>query len=202
MAIPSKTVGTSVIAHQSVTHPGTVVGSAQDVSTAIAVRFFLDHALVEVEVNTDPASWLIEGSAAESGNEEWYTLQEILLTEAGTPATEVLTATEPSGETVLAVASTVDFAELDIIYIQDAGTLADSEWSRVQEVVSNTSIDILDGLTTGKDSSDTVWGQAERNVVPLNVETITRVRIVFMHEGPAGANAHIRATMTVEDSFG
>ena len=202
MATPSKTVGTSVIAHQAVTHPGTVVGAAQALPTAIEVTIFLDHALIEATANTNPARWLIQVSAASSGNEEWVTLQEILLKEDGTPVAEALTATEAGGETVLAVASTASRAAFDLVYIQDAGTLADSEWNLIQEIVTNTSINILDGLTTGKDSSDTIWGQAERRIASINIESIARVRVVFMHEGAVGANAHIRATMTVEDSFG
>ncbi len=201
MAAPSKTAGTSVITHQAVTHPGTVVGSAQDVSTKFKVTFFLDHALVEAAANTNPASWFIQASAQSSGDEEWVDLIEIPLSEDGTPATEAMTATEASGVKVLAVASTTGFAAKDEVYIQDAGTLADSEWNKVQEIVSNTSIDILDGLTTGKDSSDVIWGAAERNIITVDVESMVRVRVVYMHEGGTGANAHIRATMTSLDSI-
>lgn len=200
MASPSKTAGTVALAHQAVSHPGTVVGSALDVSTKFRATIFLDHAIVEETANTDPASWLIQASAFTSGDEEWVTLLELPLTETGTPATEAMTATEPSGETVMAVASTTGFVAGDIIYLLDAGTLADSEWSLVQEIVSNVSIDLLDGLTTGKDSSDVIWGSAQRDIIPLNVESFVRLRVVYFHEGATAANSHIRATMTTEDS--
>lgn len=201
MVTPSKTVGTELIAHQAVTHPGTVVGSAIDVSTKFRATVFLDHALVEAVANTNPPSWKVQISAASSGNENWVTVEEIQITETGTPATEGLTQTEASGETVMAVASTMDRAAGDIIYLQDAGTLVDSEWSEIQEFVTNTSIILLDGLTTGKDSSDTIWGSAQRDAVTLNLESVARLRVVFTHEGSVGANSHIWSTMTVLDSI-
>lgn len=200
MVAPSKTVGTSVIAHQAVTHPGTVVGSAQDVSTKFAASLFLDHALVEAAANTNAPTWLVQVSAESSGNEDWLTIVQLQLNETGTPATEAMTATEAAAETVMAVASTTGFVAMDTIYLQDTGTLADSEWNLVQEIVTNTSINLLDGLTNGKDSSDVIWGEAERNIIHLDLTSIARVRVVYMHEGAVGANAHIRATMTTFDS--
>jgi len=203
MATPSKTVGTSIIAHALVTHPGTVIGAAQAVATAIQVTLFLDQGFVEAAVNTNPASWLIQVSAQSSGDEDWYTIQEILLSENGTPADENLTATEAIGEDELAMVATTGFAAGEYVYIQDTGTLANSEWGLIQALLTGpVRMHLLDGLTTGKDSSDTAWGQAERNIVTLNLESIARYRVVYMHAGAAGANTHIRATATVEDSFG
>lgn len=201
MVAPSKTAGAVALAHQAVTHPGTVVGSALDVTTKFRATLFLDHALVEAAANTNPASFLIQASAQASGTEEWVTIQEIPISTTGTPATEAMTATEPVGETSMAVADTTGFAAQNEIYIQDTTTLADSEWNMVQEVVTNTAILLIDGLTTQKDSADVIWGSAERYVVPVNVEAYVRLRVIYLHEGAVGANAHIRATMITEDSI-
>lgn len=206
MAIPSKSVQV-VIPHQAVTHPGTVVGVAQDILEAIQVTVFLDHALVEAVPNSNPASWLIQVSGAVSGDDQWLTEQEILLSQSGTPPDEGLTATEPVGETVLAVVSTTGFTVLRPVYVQDASETSGSgftlsEWNLVQRIVTDTSLNLLDGLTAEKDSADTIWGTAERIIYSFNVESKVRYRVVYMHEGAAGANTHIRATATVEDSFG
>jgi hypothetical protein len=116
-----------------------------------------------------------------------------------------MTATEPAAETVLAVADDDGFVALDDIYIQDTGTLANSEWAKVQEVVTDTSITITDGLTTEKDSSDVLWGSAQRfthNLDLFGAAAVGRLRVIFMHEGAAGANMHVRAMMVTGDSIG
>ncbi len=201
MAQYSQTIGTSLISHQAATNPATVKGSAQNVSGKIRVALFLFHALVEATANTDAQKWLIQASGESSGDEDWVTIAEVPIKETGTPATEALTATEPGGETTMAVASTTGFEAGDYIYLEDTGTLGDSEWALVQEIVLNTSIVLMDGLTNGKDSSDVAWGSAEMQVVELDVAAFNRIRVIYMNEGATAANAHIKATMTSADEF-
>lgn len=201
MATYSKTVGTEILSHQAVTHPDTVKGSVQDVSTKMAATILLFHAMVEATDNTDSGSFHVQVSGEASGNESWATVAQYNANTT-TPDTEAMTATEPSGETVLAVASTTGFAAGDILYIQDAGTLADSEWARCQEISTDTSITLVDGLTTGKDSADTIWNDANIFVCQLDLAAVTRLRVIFQHEGTTGANAHVKALMITGDSFG
>ncbi len=196
---PDATVKTSLLSHQAITHPASVYGSAVDVSGKYAATVHLYHALVEATANTNPGAFIIQASAAASGNEDWVDLVRVDVT-TDSPATEALTATEASGETVLAVAATAGFVALDDIYIQDAGTLADSEWAKVEQIVTNTSVDITDGLTTGKDASDFLWGSAERFAFSFDLRSVARLRVIFMHEGGTGANCHIDANMTTHDS--
>lgn len=195
----NKTAGVNLLTHQAVTHPDTVKGSAVDVSTKMGATVFLFHASVEAAANTNPGTFRVEGSAAASGDEDWVTLAEVAAT-ISTADTEAMTATEPSGETVLAVASTTGFVAGDRLYIQDTGTLADSEWARCQEIVSNTSINLIDGLTTGKDSADVIWNDADAWAIYVDLSGITRIRAVFQHEGAVGANVHVKGTMVTLDS--
>jgi hypothetical protein len=195
----TKTAGTSLLTHQAVTHPDTVKGSATDVSTKMGATVFLFHASVEAAANTNSGIFRIEGSASGSGDEDWVPLYQVAAT-VSTADTEAMTATEPSGETVLACASTTGFVAGDVLYIQDTGTLADSEWARCQEIVSNTSINLVDGLTTGKDSSDVIWNDADTWAIYIDLSAITRVRVVFQHEGATGANCHVMAMMVSLDS--
>lgn len=200
MAAFSKTQGAAVLTHQAVTHPATVKGLAQDVSTKIAATIICFHASVEAVANTNPGSFHIQVSGSSSGNEDWATIMKFTA-QATTAATEALTATEPSGETSLAVASTTGFTAEDLVYIQDAGTLADSEWGLVQEITGTPTIVLVDGLTTGKDASDFIWDQAEIFPVNLNLSAVGRVRVIFQHEGATGANCHVKALMITGDSF-
>lgn len=204
MAVITKTQGTEILTHQVVTHAAaaSVYGADQAVTTKLGATLFMYAGFVEAAANTNPGRFIVQVSAASSGDEDWVDVAEFPIAETGTPATEAMTATEPQGETVLAVASTTDFAALDDIYIQDAGTLADSEWAKIQEIVTDTSITITDGLTTEKDSSDVIFGSAQRFALWLDLTAVGRLRVIFMHEGAVGADMHVKALMVTGDSIG
>lgn len=202
MAAPSKTAGTVVLAHQAVTHPASVVSAAIDVSTIFAGVLSLFHALVEAAANTNPGTFHVFVSAAESGNEDWVEIPPVIQAESGTADTEAMTATEPVGETVLAVASTTGFVAKDKLYVQDASVVADGEWATCKRVVTNTSIDLATGLTNAKDSSDVIWNDATMAAIFLDLSAVKRLIIVFSHEGATGANAHIKAHLNSLDSIG
>lgn len=200
MATISKTQGVAALAHQAVTHPNTVKGSAQDVSTKLAATIVCFHSSVEAAANTNPGSFLVQISGSSSGDEDWATVAEFTAS-ATTADTEAMTATEPIGETVLAVADTTGFAAADFLYVQAAGTLVDSEWARCQETVTNTSITLIDGLAVAKDSSDVIWNDADIFVAQIDLTAVGRVRVIFQHEGATGANAHVKALMVTGDSI-
>lgn len=106
------------------------------------------------------------------------------------PATEAMTATEPVAETSLACASTTGFAPGNEIYVRDTTTEADSEWQQVDKVVTNTSIDIVEGLVTQKDSADVIWGSAQafRIAIPGNVG---HVNVYYSNEGTSAPNTAV-----------
>ena len=201
MATITKTQGTSVLTHQAVSHPDTVKGSAQDVSTKLAATILLFHALVEATANTNAGSFYVQVSASSSGDEDWVTVAQFTAN-TSTPDTEAMTATEPAAETTLAVASTTGFVAGDLLYIEDTGTVGDSEWAMCQEIVTNTSIILVDGLTNEKDSSDVIWNDANLFVCQLDLTAVGRVRVMFQHEGATGANCHVKAMMVTGDSIG
>lgn len=202
MATITKTQGAEILTHALVTHPSSVYGGAQDVSTKLGATIFMYAGFVEAAVNTNPGSFIIQVSAASSGNEDWVDVAKFTVGETGTPADEALAAAEPIGETVLAVAATAGFAALDDIYIQNSATLANSEWAKVEQIVTDVSIDITDGLTVAKDGEDTIFNGADRFSMYLDLAGIGRLRVIFMHEGAAGANMHVKALMVTGDSIG
>ena len=200
MATITKSYGVA-LAHQAVTHPATVVGSALDVSTKLAVTLLLFHASVEATANTNPGKFLVQVSGLATGGEDWVTVSEFAAT-ISTASSELIDATEPIAETVLAVSDTTGFIANDLLYIQDVGTLADSEWNRCQEIAANTSITLIDGLTNQKDSSDLVWNDADKFICQLDLTSVGRVRVVFQSEGATSVNCHIKAMAVYGDSIG
>lgn len=196
----TKTQDIVALTHQAVTHPDTVVGSALDVTTKFAATIILFHALVEAAANTNAGTFIVQISGSASGNEDWAPLARFTPNN-GTADTEAMTATEPIGETSLAVASTTGFVAGDILYIQDTGTLADSEWARCREIVTDNSIHLIDGLTTAKDSADVIWNDANIFVCQVDLSAVGRLRVVFQHEGTVGANVHVKALMVTGDTI-
>lgn len=180
-----------LLAHQAVTHPATVVGSDEDVTGYQFLRLDLFHAFNEAAANTNPASFIVETSQDASGN-EWFEALRFKVFD-GTPASEVLTATEGAGETVIAVASTTGFVADDVVYLRDA-TLENSEWARVQEISLNTSITLVEGLEREHvATTTTIFGSAQRFTATIDVRGAERLRVVYLHEGATGANTHIKA---------
>ena len=199
---PTKTDSVEVLAHQAATHPTTIIGSAIDCRTKRAALIFLFHGYVEATADTNPGKFLIQvrpDAGDGTATEHWVTLAEFTA-RGTTPDTEAMTATEPVAETVLACASTAGFAVEDELYIQDAGTLADSEWAKLRTLTTNTSITLIDGLTTQKDSSDVIWNDASKWAVSINLEACESFRVVWIHEGATGANGHIKALAVTYDS--
>lgn len=199
---PNKTDSVEVLAHQAATHPTTIVGSAISCLTKRSVLIFLYHAYVEATADTNYGSFKVQvrpDAGDGSATEHWSTVF-TGPSKGTTPDTEAMTATEPIGETTLAVASTAGFAVDDLLYIQDTGTLADSEWAECKTFASNTNIQLIDGLTAQKDSADVIWNDATRYVVPLDLNAGESFRVVWSHEGATGANGHIKALAITYDS--
>lgn len=200
-ATVTKTADVSVLTHQAVTHPATVVGSAISVTDDLSLTIVMFHASVEAVANTNPGTFYVQISASAAGDEDWVTVAKFTAT-VSTADTEAMTATEPIGETVLACASTTGFVAGDTLYIQDTTTLADSEWNFCKRIVTDVSIDLFSGLTVAKDSADVIWNDANIFTCILDLTSITRVRVVFSHEGATGANVHIKAIAVRGDSIG
>ena len=200
MSAFNKTQGITILTHQAVAHPGTVKGDIQDVSTKLSATLILSHASVEAAANTNPGTFHVRISASASGDEDWVTIQKFTA-QVSTADTEALTATEPSGETVLACTSTTGFAAGDGLYIQDTEKVVNSEWRVCQEIVTNTSINLLDGLARRKESSDVVWNDAEIFHMQLDLSSVGRLSVFFQHEGASGANVHVKAMMITGDSI-
>lgn len=192
-----------MLSHQAATHPTTIVGSAIDCRTKRSALIFLYHAYVEATADTNPGRFLVQvrpDDGSGSVNEHWITVFQGR-SRGTTPDTEAMTATEPIGETVLACASTTGFAVEDELYIQNT-TLADSEWATCKTFVANTSVNLIDGLTTQQTNTSVIWNDASKWVVPLDLSDCESFRVIWQHEGATGANGHVKAIAVTYDSDG
>ena len=184
------------ISHQHLTHPQSVEGTAVSVASALSATITLRHGFIEAAANTNPGTFRIFGSPNANTDESWHHILDIDVFD-GTPASEALTATEPVAETVLACASTTGFVAKDLIYVQDAGAAADSEWHSVDLIVANTNVTIMMGLTNQKDSSDFIFSDAQNFQVEIDCAGWSRLRVDFSHEGATGANCAVEGFINI-----
>lgn len=199
---PDKTPDVEVIAHQLATHPVTIKGSDIPCLTKRAVTIFMYHGYVQETADTNPGKFKVQlrpDAGGGSATEHWMTVAEFQV-KGTTPDTEGMDATEPIGETVLAVTLTAGFVAEDLLYIEDTTTLIDSEWAECQEIALDASITLVDGLTVQKDSSDVIWNDASTFFVTLDLNAIESFRVVWSHEGGTGANGHIKVLAIFHDS--
>lgn len=198
---PNKTVGTAVLPLTAITHPDTVVGAAQDVSAKTGLAtILLFHSSVEATANTNPGSFNVQVSGSASGDGNWVTIAQITAM-VSTADTEAFTATEPAGETVCTVVSTTGFVAGDNLYIKNT-TLANSEFAMCKEIVTNVSIDLIDGLTNEQTAAASVfWNDCDIVAVQVDLSGVTRLRVVFTHEGATGANCDVKALMITGDTY-
>lgn len=191
---PSKTPNIDVLTHQAAVHPITIVGDAIDVTTKRGISLYLYHGYVEATADTNPGHFSVQ-IRPEAGDstidEHWITIREFYA-KGTTPDDENLTTNELAGDTVLAVSSTTGFAQSDLVYIQDTGVLANSEWNEICKLATNSSLTLISGLTNAKDSSDKIFNDASRWYMYLDLNGITAFRVLWHHEGATGANGHIK----------
>ena len=152
-----------------------------DVSGMFSLKLHIQHALTTDAVENADGIFIVEvASEAGSSNEDWSELFRINMV-TGTPNTEAMTATEPIGETVIAVASTTGLYTNDgtrWMLLKD-NTLAASEIIKVVSAVSNTSVTIQDGLTAEHTSADILWDIADSRSYYVDVYQEDRLRVLI-----------------------
>ena len=181
-----------LLAHQEVMHPANVVGASVDCSTWISIEVTYWIGKIETTANATGPACIIQGSIETSGN-DWFDLARFVgsITAA---ETEVATATEPIGETVIAVASTTNLVVGGLIYFKDDTSVATSEWGEIVAVATNASITLMDGLLVEKVANDDIFTQAERFSALILCEGIKRIRACFVHQAASGSDMRIKCT--------
>lgn len=191
---------TDAIAHQHVTHAAEgasalVVGADQTITDgAMWAKIELFHGFTEAAANTNPGSFYIQTSLEASGVEDaWLIDAQFLIAEVGTPADEALDAQEVAGTAAIAVTFTAGFVADDLIYITDSTADNNSEWHQISHIVTDTTVNLVDDLDFQKEIGDVIFGSAEHFRHTLDLSGIAKWRVIFKHQGAAGANVAIRA---------
>lgn len=211
MAAPVQGI-TTLLAHQLLTNDPTsaaamsIVGTEVDVRTWLSAKVYVYHAVIEAAANDPGISYILQSrwSTASGLNEDWIPVWTFTSGSASGVASEI-TGTEAIGEQSIAVDAdpTASFTPGTECYVEDTGVVADGEWGRV--ALSETSADIVnlvDGLTTAKDSADTIWTQAGTFQGTVSLAEVSWLRMIVQTTSTsAGADIHFKANMVQFQSF-
>jgi hypothetical protein len=147
---------------------------------------------IETTANATGVGFIIQGSIETTGN-DWVDIHRF--TGSTTAAeTEVLTATEPIGETVMALASTTNLLVGSLIYIKDDTSVATSEWHEIVAVATNTSITLMDGVLVAKVADDDVYTQAQKFTLAVDCAGFKRLRACVIHQAATGSDMRVQCT--------
>lgn len=173
----TKTVGTSVMALQTVSASSVAISSVVDTANKLGATIFIHFGRESVTAAGAGVNIRIEGSSRSSLNGHWYPLA-TFTTGFAACETEPLTATEPAGETVIAVASTTNLTAGDLIFIFNT-TIGSSEWHRIKSISGGASVTIEDGLLFEQTAAASdIFDGAEMFVAQLDLTSISRLRVV------------------------
>lgn len=185
-----------LLAHQELTHPGSIIGTPVDVSTWLGGIVHIWHANIETTANlTAGLDYIdIQVSPNASGN-LWQPIGRYM--PSGTAATDTaFDADEAIGQTVLSVATTAGKTTGGLIYLKDATGVAESEWAEVVSVVTDDTVTVADGIAVAKtNSEDHIYSQASRWAHHVDLAGVLRLRIVVHHHGATGSDWRVYAVL-------
>jgi hypothetical protein len=190
----------TLLAHSEITHPGNLVGAAIACPGWLEAEISAWIANIETTANAVGAVLVVQSSIDDAGN-NW---QDVLRVSCSTTAAEseaLTSATEAIGATVLELASTTNLTVGDLIYIKAAAGVANSEWCEIAKVVTNTSIEIVDGLEVAKASGDLVYDQAQRFSVRIPLAGLRRLRALVIHQSGTGSDLRVEVTARAATAF-
>lgn len=180
----------NLIAHQHITHPNSVVGADRTPAVgSIGVNIEMFHGFTEAVANTNPGSFIVQ-QRLEAADDQWDKVAEFTVSDA-TPADEALDAQEVAGTVSLAVTLTAGFSPGDEIYITDDTADTASEWHTIDRIVTDTSIELTDGLVNQKEIGDNCFSDAQTIRFHLNLAGVLEYRVLYKAEGAIGANTAI-----------
>lgn len=150
----------------------------------------MNHGFHEAAANTNPGSFHVQVTPDSSDGEGWITVAKFTTT-AATPTSIDPTNAEAAGQTTIETGDTTGAAVDELRYFEVAAAPADGEWVHVESFVTNTQLDLLDGLANAHLATDLLYSDAERFAMYLDLAGVAAYRVVYIHEGATGANTVI-----------
>ena len=170
------TTGTAVDEWAEVVTNTTRRGGTTSINTNYANLLYIDLAQTSETAHTG-TKITVYGSPETSGDEHWYEITRYISI-TGTAVEEPPANSSESGP-VIEVAATAGYEadESRWIFIEDLGTVANSEMGLLISHVSNTSITLEYAMTNAKDTADRIYNIAQRKLISIPFG----VRRIYIH---------------------
>jgi len=160
-----------------------VAADVQSISSELAlanvkkVTIFIDHAKDNALASAGQGTeYVIQVSEKASGNDTWRSLASFTAAITA-PSTITLDAEEAAGQTLIEIGVTTPVVG-DIVFFKNA-IIANSEWGNVIAISAGVSFTLESGLTITQGSAGgTIFTQGEHFVLTIDVEAVTRLRVV------------------------
>lgn len=151
-------------------------GATTSINTSYAYLLYIDLAQTSETAHTG-TKITVYGSPEISGDQNWAEITRYIST-TGTAVEEPPSNSSESGP-VIEVAATAGYEadESRWIFIEDLGTVANSEMGLLISHVSNTSITLEYAMTNAKDTADRIYNIAQRQIVSIPFG----IRRVYIH---------------------
>jgi hypothetical protein len=201
-----KTAAQTLLAIQTIgTTANVTVGSAVDVSTKLGpATAFVKFGRTVGTIMTAQVVFRIEGSANTTGNDEWvpiYTWSTGSATtvagNAGAAAT--LSGATTAGNTTSTLSAATGYAAGNIIFCYEAGTIANSEWSRVASMAAAV-VTWEEAQTRSHTNTIVMCNLAEEFAIPLDLSGQVRVRLVVDASAATGYTSVVQGLLVTVDS--
>lgn len=166
-------------------------GTTQSINSWQTTTLYIAHAMGTKTAHGGTDIY-IQMSPLDTGDDTWFTQGSFTLG-VGTASSTILDVTPSVGSTTILLGTTTTRMEADnlkYLLLLDSGTVSDSQLLNLVSHSADTSITILDGLTSAPSASSTVWDFAEAIVYTLP-RWGNRVRVVYDNTSdPSGADVY------------
>ena len=161
-----------------------LAASSQAASTILSLvgikraTFFIDHGRAATTAfGTNGTEYRIEASQKASGNDTWVPIAS-LLADSAVAQSCAASGNHAAGAGTITILSGTAVAIGDEIFWANSATPGNSEWMRVTAVSGTASFNILYPLTYAQSAAVSMYTKAQRIPLSLNVEAITRARVI------------------------
>jgi hypothetical protein len=197
----TKTAAGVLLALTQVATAVVTIGSAVDVATKFGAKVFVKMGRTVATALGNEVRFRLEASAKDSGNDEWVPVYEWSSASGKTTAVSTtLNGATTAGNTTSVLTSGTGFNAGSACYFRETGTPADSEWSRVKSLSSNT-ITLEEAQTRNHTNSIVVTTLAEMFALDIDVSAFTRIRLVVdTATAASGQTVDVLAWITTLDA--
>jgi hypothetical protein len=198
----SKTIGTALLAHTQQATAVVTVGSAISVTTEMVAQIYVKMGRTVATALSNEIKFRLEASAKASANDEWYPVLEWTSASGKTACNSTtLNGATTAGNTTSILTSGTGFSAGARAYFRETGTPANSEWSRVKSLSSNT-VTFEEGQTRDHTNSINVATLAEDFAWVVDLSAISRIRLIVDSASAAsGQTVDVIAWVSTLDSM-